>query len=71
MLTEALPELHRDAPSADDHESLPLADRMHAWVREGLCGLTGHDLMIQFDRGHRVYLRCLHCGHKTRGWDTK
>jgi hypothetical protein len=70
MLTEALPELHHYTPSAD-HDSLPLADRMHAWVREGLCGLSGHDLMLQFDRGHRVYLRCLDCGHETPGWHIK
>jgi hypothetical protein len=32
-----------------------------------LCGVTGHDRLLQFDR-QRISLRCIRCGHETRGW---
>jgi hypothetical protein len=37
-------------------------------VRQMLCGLHGHDSLLQFERD-RMYLRCVSCGHKTPGWD--
>jgi hypothetical protein len=40
-------------------------------VRELLCALHGHELMLHVERGHRIYLRCAMCGHETPGWETK
>jgi len=37
-------------------------------VREGLCGLQGHDNLLQFGRD-RLYLKCIECGHESPGWD--
>ena len=70
MLTQALPKArsyHTDVASISPHSS----GRAHLWIRETLCALHGHDLMLHFDRGHRVCLRCVTCRHETPGWDTK
>ena len=37
-------------------------------VRELLCGVRGHDTILQFQR-NRMFLRCLSCGHQTPGWE--
>lgn len=39
-----------------------------AHLHEGVCGLRGHDLVLQIERD-RLYLRCMNCGHETHGWD--
>jgi hypothetical protein len=36
-------------------------------VREGLCGLHGHDNLVQFETD-RIFLRCASCGHESPGW---
>ena len=41
-----------------------LADR----VRHMLCGLHGHDTLLQFEED-RMFLRCVSCGHETSGWE--
>jgi hypothetical protein len=69
MLTEALPRL-REYAAAIDRGSLRSSGRMHSWVRDTLCAMRGHDLMLHFDRGHRICLRCATCGHETPGWHT-
>lgn len=33
-----------------------------------MCGLQGHEDLVQFDRG-RMFLRCVTCGRDTPGWD--
>ena len=38
-------------------------------VQEAVCGLHGHDPMLQFEQG-RMYLRCASCGYQSPGWDT-
>jgi hypothetical protein len=38
-------------------------------VQTAVCGLHGHDPMLQFERG-RMFLRCTSCGHETPGWET-
>jgi hypothetical protein len=45
--------------------------RLQTWLRETVCGAHGHDLLLQVDRGRRVYLRCANCGHETPGWPTR
>ena len=39
-------------------------DRLH----QMMCGLHGHDTMLQFEQD-RMFLRCQSCGHETPGWD--
>jgi hypothetical protein len=38
------------------------------WIQQGLCGLHGHDPLLQYER-NRIYLRCTSCGHETPGWE--
>jgi hypothetical protein len=37
-------------------------------IRQGLCGLRGHDSVLHFE-GNRVLLRCTSCGYDSPGWD--
>jgi hypothetical protein len=37
-------------------------------VRQFVCGLHGHDALLQFAAG-RMFLRCVSCGHETPGWN--
>ncbi|MBI2834848.1 MAG: hypothetical protein HYX76_10535 [Acidobacteria bacterium] len=39
-----------------------------AVVRQALCGLREHDLVMQFERD-RLFLRCDQCGYESAGWD--
>ena len=41
--------------------------RVTRWLRQLLCGLHGHDAMLQFERD-RLFLQCVTCGHATPGW---
>jgi hypothetical protein len=41
--------------------------RVKWMVRRALCGLFGHDALLQFEQ-HRLSLRCASCGHETTGW---
>lgn len=70
MLTEALPKL-REYAADIDRNSLHSSGRVRSWVRGTFCALHGYELMLHFDRGHRVCLRCVTCGHETPGWRTK
>jgi hypothetical protein len=36
-------------------------------VRQMMCGLHGHDTLLQFEQD-RMFLRCVSCGHETPGW---
>ena len=45
--------------------------RSGARLRSALCALHGHELVFHFERGRRVCLRCLKCGHETPGWATR
>jgi hypothetical protein len=37
------------------------------WMREALCTLRGHDMVLVFEPG-RLSLACLGCGTRTKGW---
>lgn len=37
-------------------------------VRQMVCGLHGHDSLLQFQQD-RMFLRCASCGHETPGWE--
>ncbi len=39
-------------------------------VRQFMCGLHGHDVLMHFGEG-RVSLLCSSCGYETPGWDVK
>jgi len=41
--------------------------RVKWMVRRAICGLFGHDTLLQFEQ-HRLSLRCASCGHETTGW---
>lgn len=41
-----------------------------ARLQQFVCGLHGHDELLQFERG-RLSLKCASCGHETPGWDLK
>ena len=45
-----------------------VAARVFSWMQQGICGLSGHDALLHWDRD-RLYLRCASCGHETPGWD--
>jgi hypothetical protein len=45
-----------------------LGSRVIERVRQVLCGLHGHDRLLQFGED-RMFLRCVSCGHETPGWD--
>jgi hypothetical protein len=38
-------------------------------LQTAVCGLHGHDPLLQFEHG-RMFLRCASCGHESPGWDT-
>lgn len=39
-------------------------------VRQGVCGLHGHDALLQFGKS-RMSLVCTSCGHESPGWDLR
>ncbi len=41
-----------------------------ARLQQLVCGMHGHDELLQFERG-RLSLKCASCGHETPGWDLK
>jgi hypothetical protein len=55
--------------SPDATEARGLWARALDHMQTAVCGLHGHDPMLQFERG-RMFLRCSSCGYQTPGWDT-
>jgi hypothetical protein len=45
-----------------------LFSQMTLKIRQGLCGLHGHDALLHFDKGH-ISLVCTSCGHQSPGWE--
>ena len=45
-----------------------LRERVIDRLRHLVCGLHGHDTLLQFEQG-RMFLRCVSCGHETPGWE--
>ena len=39
-------------------------------LRQLLCGIGGHDLVMHFEQD-RISLECLHCGYQTAGWSLR
>ena len=57
---------HHGISSEASHED-GRAARVWGRVRQAMCGLHGHDNMLQFEHEH-MYLRCTSCGHQSPGW---
>ena len=68
MFTDTLPKVHLSGAAPAIEQTVREVRRR---VRIGLCALHGHDLLLHFERGHRVCLRCVNCGHETPGWSTR
>mgnify|MGYP003556414079 CR=1 FL=1 len=45
-----------------------LFSQMTLKLRQGLCGLHGHDALMHFEKGH-ISLLCASCGHQSPGWE--
>jgi hypothetical protein len=41
--------------------------RVAGWMHKAICGLHGHDSLLQFEKD-RIYLKCASCGHESPGW---
>lgn len=54
-------------PRATD-ETRPEGFRVMDRLRQVVCGLHGHDNLLQFER-ERICLKCVSCGHETPGWE--
>ena len=46
---------------------MPTLERFRSIIRRAICGVLGHDNLLQFEQ-HRLSLRCAACGHQTTGW---
>ncbi len=55
-------------PCEATREDDGLGTRVIGRMRQVLCGLHGHDNLLQFEHD-RMFLRCASCGHETPGWD--
>jgi hypothetical protein len=53
--------------TTDEAEAVGLGGRTISWVRQALCGLHGHDNLLQFQQD-RMFLRCASCGRESPGW---
>jgi hypothetical protein len=45
-----------------------LGSVMVAKMRQVICGMHGHDTLLQFEHD-RMFLRCVSCGHESPGWE--
>ena len=61
---------HEDGMSAtaEDEKMDGLGVRVMDRLRQMMCGLHGHDRLVQFEQD-RMFLRCVSCGHETHGWE--
>jgi hypothetical protein len=55
--------------AADSGPARGLWARAVTQLQSAVCGLHGHDLLLQFEPG-RIFLRCTSCGHESPGWAT-
>jgi hypothetical protein len=47
-----------------------ILQKMSGRIGQFLCGLSGHERMVQFQRD-RMFLRCVSCGHESPGWQLR
>lgn len=60
---------HGEVSTRGETHGEGLGERVIDRLRHLVCGLHGHDALLQFDHG-RMFLRCVSCGHETPGWET-
>ena len=58
---------HQDVAARGETQGEGLGERVIDRLRHLVCGLHGHDTLLQFEHG-RMFLRCVSCGHETPGW---
>jgi hypothetical protein len=58
---------HRLHTTGSDTHGDHFGIRLMEWVRQSLCGLTGHDTLMHYE-ADRITLQCVSCGHETPGW---
>lgn len=60
-----------NSSSVPEAETRDLTDgivgRVSVKLRQLLCGLGGHDSLLQFEK-ERISLLCASCGHESPGW---
>jgi hypothetical protein len=54
-------------PATDEPPTDGIGGRVVDRLRQVLCGLHGHDNLLQFEQD-RMFLRCVSCGHESPGW---
>ena len=54
--------------SQTDTQPRGLLEAALHWLQSCLCGLHGHDSVLQYERT-RMFLKCTSCGHETPGWE--
>jgi hypothetical protein len=56
------------SPEGEAHqEDDGVGTGMLSWVNQLFCSIRGHDRLLQFEQ-HRMFLRCMSCGHESPGW---
>lgn len=55
------------ADAGTSHPESGVGARVLEKIRQVICGLHGHDNLLQFERD-RMFLQCASCGHETPGW---
>src|SRR5689334_25145405 len=50
------------------HPTESLAERALDRIKQALCGMHGHDSLLQFEHD-RMFLKCVSCGHESPGWE--
>jgi hypothetical protein len=70
MVTNYPQRVARDEEQArgGEAESGVVGVRVVDRLRQMVCGLHGHDNLLQFERD-RLSLRCVSCGHQSPGWE--
>jgi len=59
---------HNELPATGETHAEGFGGRILDWLRQSICGLHGHDTLLQFEHD-RMFLRCVSCGHETPGWE--
>jgi hypothetical protein len=57
-----------DVSTRSETQGEGFGERVMDRLRHMVCGLHGHDALLQFEQG-RMFLRCVSCGHETPGWE--
>ncbi len=68
MVTNYPQSIAASHPLAGQKNEEGFSGRVMDWLRQTMCGLHGHDTLLQFEQ-ERMFLRCVSCGHETHGWE--